>query len=110
MKQHPKTRRAPSGGIVELRIALAGIEPAIWRRVLVPASFSLHDLHRVIQEVFGWLDYHLYSFTIGDESFEAPDEEAAGRDSTKTPLSKLGPNGGDASRTPTPSATTGCMR
>lgn len=78
------------------RIALAGIEPTIWRRVLVPASFSLHDLHRVIQKVFGWLDYHLYSFTIGGESFEAPDEEATGRDATKIPLSKLSVNAGDA--------------
>lgn len=34
------------------------------RKVIVPANISFYDLHKVIQEVFNWKDYHLYNFTI----------------------------------------------
>ena len=44
------------------RIELQGIEPLIWRRVGVPASMSLKDVHGVIQAVMGWLDCHLWQF------------------------------------------------
>lgn len=33
-----------------------------WRRVIVPANFSLLELHVVIQLVFGWENYHLHHF------------------------------------------------
>ena len=45
---------------VVLHIALEYIEPPIWRRVRVPENYTLHQLHRVLQFVFSWLDYHLY--------------------------------------------------
>lgn len=38
-------------------------ESAIKRTVVVPGEFSLAFLHLVIQEVFGWYDYHQYKFT-----------------------------------------------
>lgn len=34
------------------------------RTVVVPADLSLAFLHGVIQDTFGWLDYHQYEFTI----------------------------------------------
>ena len=34
------------------------------RRVIVPANFKLKHLHRLMQTVFGWQDYHLHDFTI----------------------------------------------
>ena len=39
---------------LQIRVALVGIEPAIWRRLIVPRSFHLGQLHRVIQAAFGW--------------------------------------------------------
>ena len=36
------------------------------RRLIVPASFGLKNLHKVLQRVFGWQNYHLYDFTILD--------------------------------------------
>jgi hypothetical protein len=48
---------------VQIRVALVGIEPAIWRRLIVPWSLHLGQLHRVIQAAFGWWDYH--EFRIG---------------------------------------------
>ena len=51
------------------RVALAEIEPAIWRRLIVPRSFHLGQLHRVIQAAFGWWDSHLHEFRIGGLSY-----------------------------------------
>lgn len=79
-----------------LRVTLADIEPLIWRRVLVRADTTLHELHRAIQLLFQWYDYHLYRFDVGNRVFEAPDEEAEGEDSTKARLGRLGLSAGDA--------------
>jgi hypothetical protein len=50
-------------------VALAEIEPAIWRRLIVPRSFHLGQLHRVIQVAFGCWDNHLHEFRIGGLSY-----------------------------------------
>ena len=52
-----------------LRIELLDIEPAIWRRVIVPASITLDRLHDVIQIAMGWADHHLHSFIVGKNSY-----------------------------------------
>jgi Plasmid pRiA4b ORF-3-like protein len=54
---------------LQIRVALAGIEPAIWRRLIVPRRFHLGQLHRVIQAAFGWWNYHLHEFRIGGLSY-----------------------------------------
>jgi hypothetical protein len=70
-------------------VALSEIEPPIWRRVSVPDNYSLHQLHRVLQLLLGWLDYHLYEFRAGERRFEAPDQEAEHEDSTMIDLASL---------------------
>lgn len=81
--------RKPKPRTLDLRITIAGIDPPIWRRVRVPNAYTLHQLHRVIQLVFGWLDYHLYAFEVGDRRFEEPLEEAEDEDSTAVRLGDL---------------------
>ena len=89
-------RRKPEGiEAVQLRVTLLEIEPPIWRSILVRADTTLHELHRVIQMLFQWYDYHLYRFDIGERGFEAPDEEAEGEDSTRAKLGQLGFRAGD---------------
>ena len=80
---------------LRLRVSLAEIDPPIWRSVLVEASITLHELHRTIQMLFQWYDYHLYRFEVGQRGFEASDEEAEGEDSTRVRLSQLGLRAGD---------------
>ena len=58
---------------IKLKVALRGLRPPIWRRVLVPESMTLGDLHRVIQAVFGWDGYHLHDFAIADRHYGDPD-------------------------------------
>lgn len=79
----------PTTNAFRLRISLAEIDPSIWREVIFSPGTTLHELHRAIQLLFGWYDYHLYQFKIGGRRFEAPNEEATGEDSTKARLSKL---------------------
>lgn len=50
-------KQAPA---VELRIEILGTEPPIWRRVVLPESATVAELHATIQTAFGWKDYHLY--------------------------------------------------
>ena len=58
---------------VQMKVTLTGIQPAVWRRVLVPSMFNLRKLHKVIQDVFGWEDYHLHTFHIRGESYGPED-------------------------------------
>ncbi|MDR0940150.1 MAG: plasmid pRiA4b ORF-3 family protein [Mediterranea sp.] len=49
--------------LYQFKIKLNGItHPPVWRRVLVPSTFTFHKFHAVIQAAFGWEDYHLYEF------------------------------------------------
>jgi hypothetical protein len=62
-----------------LKIQLLDIEPAIWRRFIVPASITLDRLHDVIQIVMGWTDSHLHEFTIGNKRYtEYPESKKDG--------------------------------
>ena len=82
--------------IARLKITLDMIEPAIWRRVEIPLSASLAELHRVIQAVMLFEDYHLYQFEIGPRRKETlygipqPDMDFMDiEDARKTSLSDL---------------------
>lgn len=75
--------------IVQLRISLKGIKPEIWRRILIRDNITFHKLHKIIQKIMSWQDYHLYQFPIAGLQITAPyddiedvDEEIA--DSRKT--------------------------
>jgi hypothetical protein len=45
-------------------IRLEAIEPPIWRRIRVCASYTFCDPHFAIQDAIGWLDYHLNCFPV----------------------------------------------
>lgn len=59
---------------LQIRVALAAIEPAIWRRLVVPRTFHLGQFHHVIQAAFGWWDCHLHEFRIGGLSWGDPEQ------------------------------------
>jgi len=60
--------------ILQLKIVLNDIKPEIWRRFLVEDSISFNRLHKIIQTVMGWDDYHMYKFCIDNEEI-VPEEE-----------------------------------
>ena len=53
----------------QIKIELDYISPKIWRQMLVPGSFSLADLHGVIQVAMGWQNCHLHRFEIRGASY-----------------------------------------
>lgn len=72
--QHPKKTAAPAP-VYQLKIALQGTKPPIWRRVQVPGATNLFDLHTIIQDCMGWTDSHLHQFIIARTAYCLPDEE-----------------------------------
>jgi len=54
---------------LQIRITLQEIEPAIWRRLVVPWAWNLRQLHLAIQAAFNWQNYHLHEFQIGGLRF-----------------------------------------
>ena len=52
----------PPSSVYQVKIALIGIAPPIWRRIQVPATILLCCLHDTLQAVFGWTDSHLHNF------------------------------------------------
>ncbi len=77
------TLKADSGNsgvaqaVRQIKIVLLGTRPPIWRRVVVPAEFTLTELHHVIQAAMGWEDDHLHEFLIGGLRFGVPDPNDA---------------------------------
>lgn len=49
-----------------IRIDLQRTKPPVWRRIEVPGSILLPQLHLAIQTAMGWLDSHLHRFRTGN--------------------------------------------
>jgi hypothetical protein len=76
----------PGDPLLQVRITLEDVaDPAVWRRVLIPAAYSLDRVHTVIQAAMGWQDSHLHAFRIGDRTYAAahPDDDMAHLDETQ---------------------------
>jgi len=61
--------------IFQVKVALLDIEPAIWRRILVPADTTLDQFHDVIQAAFGWWNYHLHQYLVDGKHYALPDAD-----------------------------------
>ena len=59
--------------IYQIQMALTGIKPKVWRRILVDADTSLLDFHNIIQTTMGWMNEHMHQF-IKDRIYYAPKE------------------------------------
>ncbi|MGI8947691.1 MAG: IS1096 element passenger TnpR family protein [Ornithinimicrobium sp.] len=57
--------RAPEEGeptALQVRVDIAGARPPIWRRLVLPATMTLDELHLTLQLAFEWTDSHLHAF------------------------------------------------
>ena len=57
-------RKRPFKTVLQFKITLIGAEPPIWRRILVPGSYTFYDLHVAIQNAMGWTDSHLHAYEM----------------------------------------------
>jgi hypothetical protein len=69
---------SPTVNVHQIKVVLRGAEPPIWRRLQVPASMTLADLHHVLQVAMGWGDCHLHQFTIAGVRYGIDDGEGWG--------------------------------
>ena len=58
-----------------LKITLKGVRPPVWRRLLVPAGYTLDRVHEVFLTGMGWSGYHLYAFRVGRTTYMEIDED-----------------------------------
>ncbi|MFF0389850.1 plasmid pRiA4b ORF-3 family protein [Kitasatospora sp. NPDC004615] len=80
----------PGDPVYQLRIELADVEqPAVWRRVQVPARFRLDRLHLVVQTAMGWQDCHLHAFDVKGVNYGPPSSELDFVDETAAALDAL---------------------
>jgi Plasmid pRiA4b ORF-3-like protein len=81
--------------VVQLKVALARVRPPIWRRVMMPATAALGDLHEVIQVLFGWDGDHLHLFQKGKKRYGDPfvNLEGTGDEDTVRVRDAMAPGG-----------------
>src|SRR5271165_6967028 len=88
MKRRPKplvpteNLAADADEILQVKFWLTGISPMVWRRVLVPATFTLRELHGVIQVAMGWEGIHLYDFHLRAAHYGSREVAASSPDIT----------------------------
>lgn len=76
--------------VYQIHIALKGIRPKIWRRILVDSDILLVDFHRIIQSTMGWTNSHLHLFSDGIEEYSPEEFEVDNAiDSRKVKLDKI---------------------
>ena len=61
--------------IYQLKITLAGVRPPVWRRLRVPSSINLKNLHQILQVALGWTDSHLHAFEVAGQTYGTPHSE-----------------------------------
>jgi len=80
----------PGDPVLQVKITLAGVaEPAVWRRLLVPAGIRLDRFHEVIQAAMGWDNHHLHVFATDLANYGRPDPELGYQDERKATLREL---------------------
>jgi hypothetical protein len=65
---HPQAA-VPLPASLQLELTRTGIQPPIWRRLLVPTTITLRRLHHLVQAVAGWEDHHLHEFLIAGRRY-----------------------------------------
>ncbi|MXP20146.1 hypothetical protein GIY30_02015 [Gordonia sp. HNM0687] len=56
---------APIEGELHVQIELDGVNPPVWRLLVVNSLTTLTEFHEILQTVFDWENSHLHQFTAG---------------------------------------------
>jgi Plasmid pRiA4b ORF-3-like protein len=68
-------QQLPIFDIVTLTVQIDEVSPPVMRRVEVPLTMRLDDLHFVLQVAIGWQNCHPFEFRIGDKAWGLVDRE-----------------------------------
>jgi hypothetical protein len=82
--------RFGEGDVLQFRIELEGLLPVVWRRIIVSARASLHELHGVIERAMGRDAGGGYLFEVdGVRYADAEGDPGPGREGEYTALEAL---------------------
>jgi hypothetical protein len=56
-----------------IKVSLRSVKPPVWRRLQVPSTTSLAQLHHIIQAAMGWQDCHLHQFEVDGHCYADPE-------------------------------------
>ena len=79
MDSFPRYREADHVRKYTVRVALRGIKPPIWRKVIVPSNISLRLFGDLILELMGWMGEHLNQFRVPERRLLLCSGLSAGR-------------------------------
>ncbi len=81
----------------QLEVQLCRTDPPVRRSLRISAQADLHTLHRALQAVMGWQNYHLYEFVRSGRRYTEPAEDFFddSRDSRRTVLCEVLQRPGD---------------
>lgn len=57
----------------QMKVSIRNSKPCVWRRLTIPTDATFYQLHQVLQESFGWMDYHMHCFTIPSKGIRISD-------------------------------------
>ena len=84
--------------LIDLDVTLVDLSYPVTRRLTVPHTVRLTDLHLILQAVMGWDNSHLYEYTCGrslrwaDEAgfFEGPDDRSLAKSTLADVIAGMG--------------------
>ncbi len=59
--------------VYQVKVTLIGVEPPVWRRILLPGTITLRGLHYAIQDTMGWTDSHMHEFLVAGQWYSGPE-------------------------------------
>jgi hypothetical protein len=74
-----------TGSAPRLTIQLGLGGTGVWRRLILPGSCSLRELHKLIQLLFGWNSAYKYRFTVEDSSADTAEDSSSDAGKTLEP-------------------------
>lgn len=76
----------PDMAVMQVKVWLVGISPMVWRRLQVPGTCTLRELHGMIQIAMGWEGIHLYQFCLRSRRYGSWEVSASSPDVTLAAL------------------------
>src|SRR5205085_5408084 len=55
--------------IYQFHALLRGLNPPVWRRLLLRSDSTIADLHHSLQIAFHWSDFHLHRFLVRGKEY-----------------------------------------
>lgn len=76
----PPDAEAGPAAILQAKVTLRGVEPPIWRRVVVPSNMPLHEFAWALIRAMGWNGSHLHMYDVAGTKYGSisPDWESLG--------------------------------